>query len=62
MTLLDYAKDMFKRPERYAKFWVAMGGFGVSLLTTYFAEATWLPAVLQFLTAVGVFTVPNRKV
>lgn len=61
MTLLDYLKDIFNHPAKYAKFWVAMGGFGVSLLTTYFSEAAWLPSVLQLLTALGVFTVPNKK-
>jgi hypothetical protein len=61
MTLLDYAKDIFSNPEKYAKFWVAVGGFVVSLITTYFADAEWLPAFVSALSAIGVFSVPNKK-
>lgn len=61
MSIAAYLKDIFVNPQKYAKFWVAIGGFLVSLVTTYFADATWLPAFLQFLTAIGVFTVPNTK-
>lgn len=60
MSILDYAKDIFKNPDKYAKFWVAFGGFIVTLLATYFPDAPWLPPVVTLLTALGVFQVKNE--
>lgn len=46
---------------RYAKFWTALVGFVVSLLSIYFNNAEWLPALIAFLTALGVYAVPNEE-
>ncbi len=62
MSVLGYTKDIFNNPAKYAKFWVAVGGFIVSLLTTYFPSAEWVAPLIQALTAGGVFIVPNKKV
>lgn len=42
-----------------AKFLVAVGGGVASALSTYYATASWEPAVVIALTAVGVYLVPN---
>lgn len=44
---------------KYRKFIVALVGVAVSVLTYYFADASWVPFVIQALAAVGVYAVPN---
>lgn len=44
---------------KYNKFWIALIGAAVSLITIYFAGEPWVVVVVNFLTAVGVYTVPN---
>ncbi len=62
MSITAYIRDIFNNPEKYAKFWVAAIGFAVSMLTVHVPEASWLPPLIQALTAAGVFAVPNKKV
>lgn len=45
---------------KYSKFVVAVVGFGVSLASVYFGNAQWLPPLVAFLTALGVYQVPNK--
>lgn len=61
MSVAQYVKDLFKNPSKYAKFWTALGAFGLSLVTRHFANADWLPDFLQVAGALGVFVVPNKK-
>lgn len=42
-----------------SKFLVAVGGGVASALSTYYATASWEPAVVIALTALGVYLVPN---
>lgn len=62
MSIAGYIKDIFKNPHRYTKFWVALGGFAVSLLSLYFPDQPWLPPTVAFLTALGVFQAKNKVV
>ena len=62
MSILGYAKDIYNNPEKYTKFLVALGGFALSVFTTYFPDAQWLTPLVAFLTAVGVFQLPNVNV
>jgi hypothetical protein len=61
MSILDYLKDMFNHPEKYTKFWVALSGFVLALFTTYFPTAEWVTPFTAFLTAIGVFALPNVR-
>lgn len=61
MTILGYAKDMFVHPERYRKFYIALSTAALSWVATSWPEAEWLPVVIQFGGAIGVFRVPNQK-
>lgn len=45
--------------SKYNKLWVALVGTIVQLLTIYFGDAQWLPVIVAFLTAVGVYQVKN---
>jgi len=47
---------------KYSKFWIALIGAGVSLLTIYFGAAEWVTVLVNFLTAIGVYTTPNTRV
>lgn len=47
--------------SRYRKFIVALIGVGLSALSFYFADASWLPFVIQAVAALGVYQVPNSK-
>lgn len=49
-----------KNLAKYNKLWVALVGAGVQLLTIYFGSAEWLPVVVAFLTAAGVYQVKNE--
>lgn len=62
MTILEYAQDMFVNPERYRKFYIALATAVLSWLATGWPDATWLPIVIQFAGAIGVFGIPNQKV
>lgn len=62
MSIADYAKDIWKNPSKYRKFWVAFIGFIITLLSTSFPDTTWLPAVVSFVTALGVFQAKNDKI
>ncbi len=46
---------------KYRKFIVAVIGFAVSVASVYFTDTTWLPPLVAFLTAIGVYQVPNAK-
>lgn len=59
MNILDYLKDMYRHPERYTKFWVALVGFVITMATTYFPTAEWVTPLTSLLTAVGVWGLPN---
>ena len=61
MSVFDYIKDLFNNPQKYAKFWTAVAAFVLSLVTKYYADASWLPDALQAAGALGVFVVPNKK-
>lgn len=52
--------DLFKNPGSYAKFYVALTGAFVALLTAYFGDAQWLPILVSFLTAIGVYVKENN--
>lgn len=45
---------------KYSKFWIALIGALVALLTIYFGAQPWLPILVNFLTAIGVYYAPNR--
>lgn len=62
MSVAGYIKDLFVNPEKYAKFWVAVVAAFVSSLSTALPDSPWLPIVIQFLGAVGVFVTPNKGV
>ena len=44
---------------KYTKFWVALIGAVVALLTIYFGAQPWLPILINFLTAIGVYAATN---
>ena len=60
MSILDYAKDIFKNPGAYKKFWAAVLGGVLTLSTIYLGSPLWVPVVTQALTALGVFGVTNQ--
>lgn len=45
---------------QYNKLWIALIGAGVQLVSIYFPTAEWVPVLIAFLTAIGVFQVPNK--
>lgn len=61
MSVMDYIKDLFDHPERYAKFWIALGTAILNLLSVYFPDQPWLPVVVSLAGALGVITVPNKS-
>ncbi len=61
MSILEYLDDIFNKPEKYRKFWVALATLLVSVLSTYVPDAQWLPLVIQALGALGVYAVPNVR-
>lgn len=61
MSILDYGKDVFVNPDKYAKFWVAVVAAGVQLINVYFSDQAWVPVVVSLIAALGVITVPNKK-
>ncbi len=46
--------------SKYNKLWIALAGAAVQLLTVYFPTEPWVPIVIAFLTAVGVYTAKNQ--
>ena len=62
MSILDYIKDIFQRPERYTKFIIAFFGFGLTVVLEYYPETKWAQPLAAFMTAIGVFVLPNVKV
>lgn len=46
--------------QRYNKFWVALATAVVAGLSYLYADAQWLPLVINLLGAVGVYQVPNK--
>lgn len=44
----------------YNKFVVAIAGGVVAVLSYLYSDATWLPILINLLTAVGVYSVPNK--
>ena len=46
--------------SKYNKFIVALAGVGLSVLSFYFSDATWLPFVIQAAAALGVYQVENK--
>lgn len=61
MSVGGYLIDIFDNPEKYLKFWVAAATALLNLLTTYFPDQQWLPVLISFAGAFGVFAVPNKK-
>lgn len=61
MSIAGYMKDIFVNPERYTKFWIALVTAVLNALTVYFPDQPWLPVVINFAGALGVFMVPNKK-
>lgn len=47
--------------RKYRKALVAVVGIVVSILVVNFSDAEWLPPLVQLLTAVGVYQVPNKR-
>lgn len=47
--------------QKYNKFLVAVLGVGLSALSFYYSDATWLPFVIQAAAALGVYATPNKK-
>lgn len=47
--------------RKYRKALVAIVGVVVSLLVVNFSDTQWLPPLVQLLTAVGVYQVPNAR-
>lgn len=47
--------------SKYNKLWIALAGAGVQLVLTYFPTEPWVPILIAFLTAVGVYQVPNKQ-
>lgn len=46
--------------QHYSKFLVAFAGGVVAILTYLYGDATWLPILVNFLTAIGVYSVENK--
>lgn len=61
MSIVDYAADVFKNPEKYAKFWIAFAAAVLNLIGAYFPDQPWLPILINFAAALGVVIVPNKK-
>jgi hypothetical protein len=61
MSITAYIQDIFNNPGKYQKFWIALAGFAITTLTTYFPDASWLTPLTAFLTAIGVLQIPNKK-
>lgn len=53
--------NMLDNFNKYNKFWVALTGAVMSLLTIRFGSADWLPILVSFLTAIGVYGIENEK-
>lgn len=51
---IDWAKQ-------YNKLWIALLGAIVTTLTVYFPSEQWVTMLVTFLTALGVYSVPNIK-
>lgn len=47
--------------EKYNKFIIALVGAAVAAASVLFSDAEWLPIVVSFLTAIGVYQVPNKS-
>lgn len=62
MSLLDYVKDLFNNPAKYTKFWIALVTALLSALSTAIPDSPYLPIVIQFVGAFGVFALPNKNV
>lgn len=45
---------------RYSKFYAAVLGAVITILTTVFSTAPWEPPVVAALTALAVYIVPNK--
>lgn len=73
---MDTIKDMFKNPQKYAKFWVALiapaGALvfscapqeldGVAEGAFVITPTEWYNVLVSFAVAAGVYNVPNKKV
>lgn len=46
---------------KYNKFIIAIVGAIVALVTIYFGAQPWVPVLVNFLTAIGVYAAPNRS-
>lgn len=46
---------------KYSKFWIALIGALVALGGFYYGAETWFIVVVNFLTAIGVYSIPNTS-
>lgn len=70
MSILDYVKDAFDHPEKYAKFWVAEAGvLGVLLFSLAPTSSDiafmvsvneWYLILVAQCSAIGVVATPNK--
>jgi hypothetical protein len=61
MSVAEYLKDIVVNPDKYAKFYIALATAVLNLLTVSYPNQPWLPVVINFAGAFGVFMVPNKK-
>ncbi len=47
--------------SRYNKLWVALVGAVVTALVTYYGKNQAVQSLVPFLTAIGVYTTPNKE-
>ncbi len=47
--------------SKYSKAIVAVAGATVAALTYLYSDATWLPVLVNLLTALGVYQIPNKR-
>lgn len=59
--MINLIRNMFKNPNHYNKFFVALAAFVVSILTNYFSNETWIYPVITFIASLGVYQIPNSK-
>ncbi len=60
MSVWGYIKDVFARPAVYRKFWVALAGAVLTVLSMAI-DSPYFTAILPFLTAGGVISVSNKR-
>lgn len=62
MSIGEYIVDLYKNPQRYNKFWVALGTAAASALVIAFTDNPYLPVLVNLAGALGVVATPNKGV